>query len=110
MLAELRSSHFLPLLHQTFQISSDPAESPAGVPTGASLPAELIQVDVLGTDPPASVRRAPFSLIFRASEPKVLPQRIYRIEHPALGRLEIFLVPLGADPPGSGMRYEAVFG
>jgi hypothetical protein len=37
----------------------------------------------------------------------VLPQATYPVEHDELGRMEIFLVPIGPD--GSGMRYEAVF-
>jgi hypothetical protein len=51
--------------------------------------------------------RAPFSLIFRGPFRPVLVQRIWPLEHAALGRLEIFLVPIGPDE--TGMRYEAVF-
>jgi hypothetical protein len=58
--------------------------------------------------PGAPVRpRSPFSLVFRGPLSPVMPQRTYPLEHPALGRLEIFLVPIGPD--ASGMRYEAVF-
>jgi hypothetical protein len=52
-------------------------------------------------------RRAPFSLFFRGPMQPIMPQRIYTLEHPELGRFEIFLVPIGPD--GTGMRYEAVF-
>jgi Domain of unknown function (DUF6916) len=51
--------------------------------------------------------RAPFSLTFRGPAQPVLPQRIYRLDHAALGGLDIFLVPIGADP--EGVTYEAVF-
>jgi len=51
--------------------------------------------------------RTPFSLVFRGDKGAALPQRIYGIEHEALGRVEIFLVPIGPDP--QGQRYEAVF-
>ena len=54
---------------------------------------------------PAAPR--PFSLVFRGPRESFLPQRIYRVEHPALGSLEIFIVPIGLD--ASGYRYEAVF-
>jgi hypothetical protein len=47
--------------------------------------------------------RAPFSLVFEGGPDPPLPQGIYRVEHDALGALEIFLVPIAAD------RYEAVF-
>jgi hypothetical protein len=51
-------------------------------------------------------RRVPFSLVFRgAGSP--LPQRIYRLEHPELGALDVFLVPIGQD--AGGVFYEAVF-
>jgi hypothetical protein len=49
----------------------------------------------------------PFSLTFRGPKESFLPQRTYRVEHPALGSLDIFIVPIGLDP--SGYRYEAVF-
>jgi uncharacterized protein DUF6916 len=50
---------------------------------------------------------APFSILFRGPETPILPQRSYPIEHPALGRFDVFLVPLGADDRGA--RYEAAF-
>jgi hypothetical protein len=106
MLAELRSSHFAPLLNQTFLISPDLADAPAHGAAPA-LRAELIEVEALASDENGA--RSPFSLIFRTAEAGALPQRIYRVQHPALGALEIFLVPLGAESSGSGMRYEAVF-
>ncbi len=51
--------------------------------------------------------RVPFTLTFVASGTVVLPQRIYRMEHEAVGAFEIFLVPVGPGP--EGMQYEAVF-
>ncbi len=74
----------------------------------ATLALELIKVDELGTDPPDDGRRQPFSLIFRGPEEPILPQRIYALEHATMGRLEIFLVPIGPDE--AGMCYQAVFG
>jgi hypothetical protein len=47
--------------------------------------------------------RAPFSLEFQGGPNPSLPQRIYRVQHEALGAIEIFLVPIASD------RYEAVF-
>jgi hypothetical protein len=37
----------------------------------------------------------------------VLAQGTYRLSHPQLGELELFLVPLG--PAAEGMQYEAAF-
>jgi len=54
--------------------------------------------------------REPFSLLFQAAadDPVLEQQQIVPLEHPDLGRLEIFLVPLGPDKDGR-WRYEAVF-
>lgn len=51
--------------------------------------------------------RAPFSLVFLGPAEPVMPQAIRRLEHPSLGELEIFLVPIGKN--AEGVRYEAVF-
>ena len=51
--------------------------------------------------------RPPFALFFVASEPRVMPQQLYRIEHEALGTMSIFLVPVAKD--NSGVTYQATF-
>lgn len=51
--------------------------------------------------------RAPFSLVFRGGPEEPLPQQIYPLQHAELGRVDIFLVPIG--PGKEGMGYEAVF-
>jgi hypothetical protein len=51
--------------------------------------------------------REPFSLIFRSASQVVLPQRIYPFRHAAMGRLELFIVPIGRD--AAGVVYQAVF-
>ena len=66
---------------------------------------ELVEVTAVGEAAPGG--RVPFSLVFRGPPGTVLPQRIYRVDHAELGRLDIFLVPIGAD--AEGVRYEAVF-
>ena len=99
-LDELKSTDFTPCLNQAFQLHLEGHDP---------WPLTLASVTVLG---PARVRngvelRPPFSLIFRGPLQPVLPQRIYALEHERLGRLEIFIVPVG--PEGGGMNYEAVF-
>ena len=78
---------------------------------GAPLVAELIAVTPLAAGPAGAGappgRRAPFAIVFRGPRTPVLPQRIYRLQHAALGAFDLFLVPLGPD--GAGLRYEAVF-
>jgi hypothetical protein len=51
--------------------------------------------------------RPPFSLSFLARDPRVLPQRIYRLEHNGLGEVSIFVVPVGKN--AEGVTYEATF-
>ena len=86
----------------SFRISPD--DSP-------SFDAELIEATALGSGSPdggtGDGRRRPFSIVFRGPANRLLPQRIYRVEHEAIGSFELFLVPIGPD--GAGMRYEAVF-
>jgi hypothetical protein len=67
---------------------------------GSAFDAELIEVNELARQ---SSARAPFSLVFEGGPTPPLAQGIHRVEHDALGALDIFLVPVGPD------RYEAVF-
>ena len=96
VLSELTYNHFTEELGNTFLLQHG----------GASIELELAEATALA---PAGVgsRRIPFSLIFHGPRQPTLPQKIYPLEHDRLGRLEIFLVPLG--PQGESMRYEAIF-
>lgn len=44
----------------------------------------------------AALRAEPYSLLFRVADGVALPQGTYRVEHPELAALEVFLVPVGA--------------
>lgn len=48
-----------------------------------------------------------FSLIFKGPPDPFLPQQTYTLEHAAMGRLDLFLVPV--DQKKDGFRYEAYF-
>ena len=48
-----------------------------------------------------------FSLFFRGPGDVPLVQHIYRVEHEAMGEMDIFLVPVALD--AQGFRYEAVY-
>lgn len=52
-------------------------------------------------------RQEQFSLTFRGSTERILPQQIYSLKHDVIGDLDLFLVPIGRDE--SGVYYEAVF-
>jgi hypothetical protein len=92
-LAELTVESFTGRVQETFTLAG-----PA-----AALKLVLAEVEELGQ----SQNRKAFSLRFLGPPQPILPQATYRLEHPAMGALEIFLVPLG--PRDGGMRYEAVF-
>ncbi|MBN9518956.1 hypothetical protein J0H58_10625 [bacterium] len=100
MLDRLTAAEFEPLLGVSFA-----AELPHGV---AAL--DLIEVTRL-REPPACpggpVRRHPFSLVFRACAAGYLPQGTFVLTHDRLGRLDVFLVPVGRD--ADGWLLEAVF-
>jgi hypothetical protein len=66
----------------------------------------LAEAVALG-DARAPGERAPFSITFHGPGERILPQRIYHVEHDTIGACEIFLVPLA--PKGGAARYEAVF-
>jgi len=74
---------------------------------GASIPATLAEAERLRPGRVLNGSRPPFSLVFVADHPQVLPQRLYRIEHEALGTLAIFLVPIARD--ARGVSYQATF-
>ena len=94
MLEKLNSKLFSECLHSSFHVQD----------RGQTVfTAELIEV----ADKNASPRMEQFSLVFRGPMTPALPQGIHELEHATLGKLQLFLVPLGPDD--SGMRYEAVF-
>jgi hypothetical protein len=93
-LERLTAETFAPLRDDRFRIV--PGDAPA-------FDVELVSV----TEGAAGATRTQFSLLFRGGPDPPLPQRIYRLEHPELGALDLFLVPLGPDDVGQ--RYEAVF-
>ena len=72
-----------------------------------AIDAHLIEARTWGDEGSRGRGRMPFALTFRGPLQPVLPQRIYRIEHHAIGAFDLFIVPMGPD--AEGMRYEAVF-
>ena len=68
---------------------------------------ELVEARESPTTPGFEGLRTPFSVVFRAPGPEVLPQRTYRLEHAELGAFDLFVVPIANGP--DGVRYEAVF-
>jgi hypothetical protein len=100
VLDKLTSGDFVKYINETFRLKLEGSEP---------LEVELIQVTELGSDmeEDKNRKRRPFSIIFRGPTDRYLPQSIYPLEHPHMGTLDIFLVPIGPD--NKGMRFEAVF-
>jgi len=94
-LATVTGDVFEPLLGEPFELRA---------PDGGGLTLALTEVRRLGE---ALRAGGAFSLIFAAKGGPRLPQAIYSLTHPAIGTLDIFLVPIGPVAGGSG--YEAVF-
>jgi hypothetical protein len=93
-LAALATGDFSPHLDAAFDM-----QTAAGV-----VPLKLTKIDAVGHSGRAG---GAFSLIFVAPKGPWLPQGIYPVAHPALGILEIFLVPVGPMQGGNG--YQAIF-
>jgi hypothetical protein len=102
MLETLTLETFSPHLGETFRI-----------PLQADQTVDLELVDARSLHDPYAGRpgprpaRSPFGLVFAGPISPVLPQRIYPIEHAAIGRHELFVVPIGPDQ--GRMRYEVIF-
>lgn len=93
-LEDATAATFEPHVGTSFRIEGVPPLTLAAIHPGGPAPAEL---------------RPPFALEFTAEHDGYLPQAIYRLEHDALGALDLFLVPMGLAGNGL-MRYESVFG
>jgi len=95
-LATVRLEQFAACLNQDFEI----------VFSDGTLPVKLVEAKQWGLDQPANVRQ-PFSLSFRIERSVRFPQGTYKVRHPQLGEMEIFLVQVAADANSSTL--EAVF-
>jgi hypothetical protein len=98
-LVQLQSTDFVPYLNQTFTVRQKGIK-----PMGLEL--------VLVTESRTGIRsgaRQRFALYFLGPEsPQYLLQNTYRLEHPEMGVLNLFLVPRALQ--AGRMRYEAIFG
>jgi hypothetical protein len=106
MLDKLTKESFSPHVGTSFRIQIDPTNW---------VTAEL--VEAVGRGPGAARAswdvstepvRERFSIVFRGPLATPLPQRMYRVEHDAIGLIDdLFLVPVGINQ--DGRFYEAVF-
>jgi hypothetical protein len=57
--------------------------------------------------PAHRLRAEPFAMILAGPAEPCLPQATYRVEHPVLGALDLFIVPIARK--ASGVEYEVTF-
>ena len=93
-LAALSIEDFAPHLDAIFDMQT----------AGGVVPLKLANTKMVGESGRAG---GAFSLLFVAPAGTSLPQAIYPVKHPALGTMEIFLVPVG--PASGGNSYQAIF-
>lgn len=94
MLGTLNHGEYAGQLNTKFSVAVEGAEP---------LELELVEVSELKT----GGGQESFSLLFHGTKDKFLPQKLYDLEHDALGQGSIFLVPVGAKD--DVIEYEAVF-
>jgi hypothetical protein len=76
----------------------------------ARIDAETFELEVGAVAPianPSPRQHPPFALTMLDRSRRPVRQGIYRLTHPSLGEIDIFLVPIG--PKDGAMRFEAVF-
>jgi hypothetical protein len=80
-----------------------------GVRVETPRPLELELSEVIDYKPQANEHDGMerFSLFFYGPADVMLKQGTFTLEHPAMGEIILFMVPVGRDP--QGFRYEVVF-
>ena len=91
----LTLEHFAGHVDETFPAAINEGEVP------------FVLVEARGLPAPAQGVRAPFSLLFRNGSSFLFPQQTYRMQHPRLGEIGIFLVPVARER--EGFLYQAIF-
>jgi hypothetical protein len=69
------------------------------------VPLRLVESAALANPSPRAA--PPFRLLLEAGDGFAGPQGLYRLLHPTLGALDVFLVPVSRS--GAATRYEAIF-
>ncbi len=94
-LGELSHSDFAARLGETFRVD-----------VGGD---EVVELELTEAEQAAGERRpdSAFSILFKGPPDRFLAQGTHELEHEALGKLPIFLVPIAGNE--DGFLYEAVF-
>lgn len=97
-LALLTVSDFVPVVGKPFCLATDES-SPAIT--------ELLLREAIALPRHAAGHRDPFCLIFEGSNQQPVGQGVYFLENSEVGKLPIFIVPVGAT--ADTLSYEAIF-
>jgi len=99
----LSHADFEPHLHSGFTLATGSGA------TGASggLVLTLAEIEIGRHRAASAEGRAPFSLLFATIGADVLAQGTYRLSHPAMGELDIFMGPMSREDTTT--RYSATF-
>ena len=95
MLEETTHKSFESLIGETLHLKTG----------STSFQADIESVSLLEKNP--DQERQSFSVILQAHDANNHGQQVYQLSHAALGKLDLFLVPIG--PGEKGMRYEIIF-
>lgn len=93
----LTLEHFSGCVNETFSAAINDGE----------VPFVLVEARMLDKVPAVPGARVPFSLLFRNGSAFLFPQQTYRMRHPRVGDIGIFLVPIARER--EGFLYQAVF-
>lgn len=95
-LEQLTFAHFSGLLNSRFRVRA-----------GDGIGVELELIEAVRDAAAAGGHADTFSLLFNGPVHPMLSQRIHRFEHDAVGRFDLFIVPVGCNP--GGIQYQAIF-
>ena len=107
MLAKLTQHDFDQCVNQPFKVHLDSEQQ------DTEIDLELIDVQFL-RESVNEGGRDQFSLLFKGGSEVILPQQTYQLENNKMGKLDIFLVPIGREDnqnndPTRAVIYESVF-
>ena len=94
---DLRFEHFTGHVNKDFSAATEQGDTSF----------TLVSAESLGEATPANLTRPPFVLTFHNRSETLFPQSVYAMQHPELGAVDIFLVPVERREPG--FVYQAVF-
>lgn len=91
---ELKKSSFDPHVNDRFEVHTD---------TLGAVEVELVKVSEHNRENLES-----FSLLFKGPKDRFFDQKLYKVKHPKMGELELFLVPVVHEKQDA-FYYESVF-